>query len=126
MFTDTQATSSFAAPDLEAVRAFYADTLGIRTSSDDMGNLVLHLGGGREVFVYPKPDHQPANYTILHFEVSDLDAAVDGLVEKGVTMERYDGFGQDEKGIARENQGGPGIAWFTDPAGNILGVATRM
>jgi hypothetical protein len=82
--------------------------------------LTLRLGGGTEVFVYPKPDHAPANYTILNFPVDDIDAAVDALTERGVRFERYDGFGQDERGIARE--AGPPIAWFTDPAGNILSV----
>jgi len=122
MFTTTKAYSSFAAPDLEAVRAFYGDTLGIKTSTiDPPGLLLLHLGDERTTLVYPKPDHAPANFTILNFPVEDVDAAVDELTSRGVQMERYEGFDQDEKGIARGDQG-PAIAWFTDPAGNILAV----
>ena len=122
MFNDEQAYSSFAAPDIEQARAFYGDKLGIRTSDiDEMGGLILHLAGGRDTLIYPKPDHRPANYTILNFPVEDLDAAVDDLASRGVEFERYDGFDQDEKGIAR-GDGGPPIAWFTDPAGNILSV----
>jgi len=121
MFTDTKAFSGFAVDDLERARAFYGDTLGIGTSSE-MGLLTLHLdGGSRPTLVYPKPDFEPATYTILNFAVDDIDAAVDELIERGVAMELYDGFGQDEKGIAR-GDGGPPIAWFRDPAGNILAV----
>ena len=85
-----------------------------------MGLLGLHIAGGTEVMVYPKENHEPATFTILNFPVDDIDAAVDELIAKGVTFERYDGFDQDEKGIARD--GGPQIAWFKDPAGNILSV----
>jgi catechol 2,3-dioxygenase-like lactoylglutathione lyase family enzyme len=120
MFTDTKAFNGFAVPDIDAARAFYGDTLGIRVSDDEMGLLWLHLPGGRDTLVYPKPDHQPATYTILNFIVDDIDAAVDALVDRGVTMERYEGMDQDEKGISRAD--GPQIAWFTDPAGNILSV----
>jgi catechol 2,3-dioxygenase-like lactoylglutathione lyase family enzyme len=121
MLKDTKAFSGFAAPDTDAIRAFYADTLGIEVTEEN-GLLTLHLDGGkRPTLVYPKPDHEPANYTILNFEVDDIEAAVDGLVERGVAFERYgEDFGQDERGIARE--GGPPIAWFKDPAGNILAV----
>jgi predicted enzyme related to lactoylglutathione lyase len=83
--------------------------------------LTLHLAGGRDTLVYPKPDHAPATYTILNFAVPDIDEAVDGLAARGVQFERYDEFGQDEKGIAQPEDG-PRIAWFTDPAGNILAV----
>ena len=87
-----------------------------------MGLLNLHLdGGARPTLIYPKPDFEPATYTILNFPVADIDEAVDGLIERGVAMEIYDGFGQDEKGIARGDEGPP-IAWFRDPAGNILSV----
>ena len=120
MFTDTKAFSGFAVDDLDAARAFYADTLGIRTSSEPMGVLVLHRAGGRDTLIYAKPDFTPATYTILNFVVDDVDAAVDALVARGVRFERYAGFEQDEKGIARGE--GPDIAWFTDPAGNILAV----
>jgi len=121
MFDNTKAFSSFAVDDVAAARAFYADTLGIEVSEDmGMGLLFLHLSGNREVVVYPKPDHAPANFTVLNFGVDDIDAAVDHLAAQGVTFERYDGMPQDERGIMRED--GPFIAWFTDPAGNILSV----
>ncbi|MEJ7783314.1 MAG: VOC family protein [Solirubrobacteraceae bacterium] len=124
MFGNTKAFSSFAVDDVAAARAFYADTLGIEVSEDmDMGLLFLHLSGNREIVVYPKPDHAPANFTVLNFGVDDIDAAVDQLAGRGVTFERYDGMPQDERGIMRE--GGPYIAWFTDPAGNILSVLQK-
>lgn len=120
MFENTKAYSGFAAPDIEAARRFYADTLGVRVT-EEHGMLTLHLAGGeRPTLIYPKPDHAPANYTILNFPVDDVEAAVDGLAERGVSFERYDGMGQDERGIARGE--GPDIAWFKDPAGNILSV----
>jgi catechol 2,3-dioxygenase-like lactoylglutathione lyase family enzyme len=120
MFSETRAFSGFAVLDIEAARAFYADTLGIRTT-EEHGLLTLHLQGGeRPTLVYPKPDHTPAGYTILNFEVDDIEAAVDELVERGVTFERYEGMEQDERAIMRA--GGPYIAWFTDPAGNVLSV----
>jgi catechol 2,3-dioxygenase-like lactoylglutathione lyase family enzyme len=119
MFADTKAFSGFAAPDLEKQREFYGDTLGIRTTMEN-DLLTLHLAGDRDTLVYPKPDFTPATYTILNFVVDDIDKAVDELTARGVQFERYDGFDQDEKGIARGQ--GPNIAWFTDPAGNILAV----
>ena len=119
MFTDTKAFSGFAVDDVARAREFYGDTLGIRTS-EEHGLLTLHLAGDRPTLVYPKTDHTPADYTILNFPVADIDAAVDQLAERGVRFERYEGFGQDERGIMRGN--GPTIAWFTDPAGNILSV----
>jgi catechol 2,3-dioxygenase-like lactoylglutathione lyase family enzyme len=119
MFTDTKAFSGFAVDDIDKARAFYGDTLGVRTS-DENGMLILHLAGDRDVLVYPKPDHTPATYTILNFPVDDVDAAVDELSSRGVTFERYDGMGQDDKGIMRDQ--GPDIAWFRDPAGNVLSV----
>jgi predicted enzyme related to lactoylglutathione lyase len=119
MFKSTKAFSGFAVDDLEAAKRFYGETLGLDTS-EQYGLLTLHLAGGRDTLVYPKPDHQPATYTILNFQVDDIDAAVDELVKRGVTLEKYDGMGQDEKGINRA--GGPYIAWFKDPAGNILSV----
>jgi catechol 2,3-dioxygenase-like lactoylglutathione lyase family enzyme len=119
MFANTKAFSGFAVDDVEKARAFYADTLGVRTS-EEHGMLTLHLAGDRDVLVYPKPDHTPATYTILNFPVDDVDAAVDELTSRGVTFERYDGSGQDEKGIMRGQ--GPDIAWFRDPAGNVLSV----
>jgi catechol 2,3-dioxygenase-like lactoylglutathione lyase family enzyme len=119
MFGQTKAFSGFAVDDIAAARQFYAETLGLDVS-EDRGMLTLHIAGGRDVLVYPKPDHEPASYTILNFPVDDIDAAVDELVRRGVRLERYDGFDQDEKGVARDS--GPPIAWFTDPAGNVLSV----
>ena len=120
MFADTQAFSGFAVDDVAKAREFYGETLGIRTS-EEHGLMTLHLAGGeRPTLVYPKPGHRPAEYTILNFPVDDIDAAVEELTGRGVRFERYDGFGQDENGIMR-NQGPP-IAWFRDPAGNVLAV----
>ena len=119
MFANTKAFSGFAVDDLEAAKKFYGETLCLRTS-EQYGLLTLHLAGDRDTLVYPKPDHAPASYTILNFQVDDIDAAVDELVRRGVSLEKYDGMGQDEKGINRA--GGPYIAWFKDPAGNILAV----
>ena len=119
MFADTKAFSGFAVDDIPRAREFYGETLGLRTSEDN-GLLTLHLAGDRPTLVYPKPHHEPANYTVLNFPVDDIDAAVDALAERGVSFERYDGMEQDEKGVMRA--GGPYIAWFTDPAGNVLSV----
>jgi catechol 2,3-dioxygenase-like lactoylglutathione lyase family enzyme len=119
MFAKTKAFSGFSVDDLDKARHFYGDTLGIETS-EQYGLLTLHLAGGRDTLAYPKPNHTPATYTILNFEVDDIDQAVDELAARGVQFERYDGLGQDEKGINRA--GGPYIAWFKDPAGNILAV----
>jgi catechol 2,3-dioxygenase-like lactoylglutathione lyase family enzyme len=120
MFANTKAFSGFAVDDLEKARAFYADTLGIEVS-EEMGLVNLKLAGGRDTLIYPKPDFTPATYTILNFPVPDIDEAVDELTKRGVRFERYEGFDQDEKGVWR-GEGGPPIAWFTDPAGNILSV----
>jgi catechol 2,3-dioxygenase-like lactoylglutathione lyase family enzyme len=119
MFADTKAFSGFAVDDLEKAREFYDETLGLRTS-EQYGLMTLHLAGGRDTLVYPKPDHVPATYTILNFPVDDIEAAVDELSARGVRFARYDGMEQDERGIFRG--GGPYIAWFTDPAGNVLSV----
>ena len=119
MFENTTAFSGFAVDDLDAAKKFYGEVLGLKTS-ERYGLLTLHLAGGRDTLVYPKPDHAPATYTILNFAVDDIDAAVDELTSRGVELEKYDGLGQDDKGINRA--GGPYIAWFKDPAGNILAV----
>lgn len=120
MFADTKAFSGFAVDDMEKARAFYAETLGIRVT-EEHGLLTLHLAGDRPTLIYPKPGHTPAGYTILNFPVDDIEATVDALVARGVTFERYGAsLPQDERGIMRE--GGPYIAWFTDPAGNVLSV----
>jgi catechol 2,3-dioxygenase-like lactoylglutathione lyase family enzyme len=120
VFAETKAFSGFAVPDIAAAKEFYGDKLGLNVTEEN-GLLTLHLSGGeRPTLIYPKPDHEPANFTILNFQVEDVEKAVDALTEKGVEMERYEGFDQDEKGIMRGQ--GPDIAWFTDPAGNVLAV----
>jgi len=120
MFKDSKAFSGYSANDIPAAKQFYGETLGLNVT-DEMGGLGLHLAGGGEVFIYPKDDHEPATFTVLNFAVDDIEAAVDRLTEAGVAFERYDGFDQDDKGIARGDEG-PAIAWFKDPAGNILSV----
>lgn len=121
MFKDTKAFSSFSVDDVPRAAQFYGQTLGIDVTEQD-GLLQLHIAGDRDVLVYPKPDHRPASFTILNFPVEDIDAAVDALAERGATFEHYTGtdLETDEKGIFRG--GGPLIAWFTDPAGNVLSV----
>jgi catechol 2,3-dioxygenase-like lactoylglutathione lyase family enzyme len=121
MFANTQAFSGFAVPDLQEAERFYGDTLGIDVTRGEMGDLTLKLAGGRDTFIYEKPDFVPATYTILNFVVEDVDEAVVDLTDKGIQFEQYDEFDQDEKGVARGNEG-PAIAWFKDPAGNILSV----
>jgi catechol 2,3-dioxygenase-like lactoylglutathione lyase family enzyme len=120
VLAETKAFSGFAVPDLREARAFYEGTLGLRVS-EERDLLTLHLAGDRDTLVYAKPDHVPATYTILNFPVDDVEAAVDELQQRGVRFERYGGLDQDEKGISRAPDG-PAIAWFTDPAGNILSV----
>jgi catechol 2,3-dioxygenase-like lactoylglutathione lyase family enzyme len=120
MLGNAKAFSGFAVPDLQEARGLYEGTLGLNVSEDN-GLLILHLAGDRNTLVYPKPDHVPATYTILNFPVPNLDEVVDGLAARGVQFERYDGFDQDERRIAQPDDG-PRIAWFTDPAGNILSV----
>jgi catechol 2,3-dioxygenase-like lactoylglutathione lyase family enzyme len=121
MLKDSQAFSGYAVDDIDKARAFYGDTLGLETSMEPAG-LALRIPGSRPVFIYPKDNHQPATFTVLNFPVSDIEAAVDQLTAAGITFEHYgEGFGQDEKGIARDSRG-PAIAWFKDPAGNILSV----
>ena len=119
MLTDSKAFSGFSVDDMDAARAFYGETLGLETS-EEHGLMTLHLAGDRGTLVYPKPDHQPASFTILNFPVQDIGRAVDELASRGVAFERYEGFDQDERGIFRG--GGPLIAWFRDPAGNVLSV----
>jgi catechol 2,3-dioxygenase-like lactoylglutathione lyase family enzyme len=119
VFASTKAFSGFAVDDLEKAREFYGETLGLKTSLEN-DLLTLHIAGDRDTLVYPKPDYTPATYTILNFPVDDIHEAVDGLSARGVKFLRYDEFAQDEKGISRD--AGPPIAWFTDPAGNILSV----
>jgi catechol 2,3-dioxygenase-like lactoylglutathione lyase family enzyme len=120
MFEHTKAFSGFSADDIAKARQFYGETLGVRVS-EESGLLWLHLAGDRDTLIYPKENHTPATYTVLNFEVEDTDKAVDELTARGVRFERYEGAEQDEKGISRA-AGGPAIAWFKDPAGNILSV----
>ena len=117
MLTDSPAFSGFSTDDIPAAKRFYGETLGLRVSEAN-GMLRLHTAGGRETLVYPKPDHQPAAYTMLNFPVPDIDAAVRDLTSAGIAIERFPGV--DDAGIFR--LGGPFIAWFKDPAGNILSV----
>jgi catechol 2,3-dioxygenase-like lactoylglutathione lyase family enzyme len=119
MFTNAKAFSGFAVDDVAAAREFYGDKLGLEVSEEN-GLLTLQIAGDRPTLVYPKEGHTPAEYTILNFPVDDIDAAVDELNARGVELERYEGFGQDERGIMRDQ--GPPIAWFKDPAGNVLAV----
>jgi catechol 2,3-dioxygenase-like lactoylglutathione lyase family enzyme len=122
MFKDSHAFSGFAVSDISAAKEFYGATLGLDVrDSDPPGSLELHLIDGGHVFIYPKPDHVPATYTMLNLPVADIEAAVDALIAAGVAMARYPGLQADDKGIVRDGQG-PAIAWFADPAGNILSV----
>jgi catechol 2,3-dioxygenase-like lactoylglutathione lyase family enzyme len=119
MFENTKAYSGFAVRDLDEARAFYGETLGLRTS-EEHGLMWLHLAGGRDTLVYSQPEVFPASFTILNFEVDDIEEAVDALAARGVRFERYEGLAQDEKGVSREL--GPAIAWFKDPSANLLSV----
>ena len=121
MLADSPAFSGFSVNDPVAARRFYEDTLGLRVSDEEMeGMMRLNLGGGTDVLVYPKPDHTPASFTVLNFPVPDVEKAVDELTARGVRFEQYENPPTDPKGIMRE--GGPLIAWFTDPAGNVFSV----
>jgi catechol 2,3-dioxygenase-like lactoylglutathione lyase family enzyme len=121
MLKDTKAFSGFSGDDIPRAKEFYRDTLGLDVSEEN-GMLTLQIAGDRPTLVYPKPNHEPASFTILNFPVEDIEAAVDGLAERGVSFDRYEGteMETDEKGIFRG--GGPLIAWFKDPAGNVLAV----
>ena len=121
MLDHKRAFSGFSVDDIALARAFYGGTLGLTVTDGPMGNLDLSLGDGASVFIYPKPNHEPASFTILNFVVDDVERAVDGLIAAGVAFEHYDMPEMDAKGIVRESQG-PAIAWFKDPAGNILSV----
>jgi catechol 2,3-dioxygenase-like lactoylglutathione lyase family enzyme len=119
MLADAKAYSGIAVKDMQQAREFYADTLGLRTS-EEYGLLWLHLASGRDTLVYEQPDATPASFTILNFEVNDIDAVVDALAARDVRFERYDSMDQDERGVFRAE--GPYIAWFKDPSGNLLSV----
>ena len=120
MVDDSRAFSSYSVDDVGAAKDFYGGTLGLNVDEQPEG-LGITLATGGAVFLYPKDNHEPATFTVLNFPVDDLGAAIDGLTARGVTMERYEGFDQDERGIAA-GTGGPHIAWFKDPAGNVLSV----
>jgi catechol 2,3-dioxygenase-like lactoylglutathione lyase family enzyme len=117
MFQHTKAFSGFSVNDIPKAKQFYSETLGLKVSEEN-GMLQLHIAGDRDTLIYPKEDHTPATFTILNFPVDDIDSAVEGLTERGIRFEKYDWT--DEKGILRNH--GPAIAWFKDPAGNILSV----
>jgi catechol 2,3-dioxygenase-like lactoylglutathione lyase family enzyme len=119
MFENTRAFSGFSVDDIPQAKQFYGETLGVRVS-EEHGMLTLHIAGERDTLVYPKDDHTPASFTILNFPVDDIEKAVDELAGRGVAFERYPGTDTDEKGIFRG--AGPLIAWFKDPAGNVLSV----
>ncbi|PNY80961.1 VOC family protein [Deinococcus koreensis] len=119
MFKKTPAFSGFSVDDIPAAHTFYRDVLGLEVT-EEHGMLRLHIEGGNATLVYPRPDHTPATFTILNFPVADIDSAVDELTRRGVPFEHYEGMNLDDKGIMRGQ--GPDIAWFTDPAGNVLSV----
>lgn len=121
MLKDSKAFQGFSVDDLGAAKRFYGETLGLDVSENEAG-LTLELAGARNTLIYPKENHEPASFTILNFPVADVEATVDALTERGVEFERYEGteIETDEKGVFRG--GGPLIAWFKDPAGNVLSV----
>jgi catechol 2,3-dioxygenase-like lactoylglutathione lyase family enzyme len=119
MLEHSKAFSGFSVDDIPTARQFYGETLGLRVT-EEHGMLTLHLAGDRDTLIYPKDDHAPATYTTLNFPVEDVDKVVDELTARGVRFERYEGAEQDDKGVHRGQ--GPPIAWFKDPAGNILSV----
>ena len=124
MLKDTKAFSSFSVNDMQKAKEFYHGTLGIEVSENEMGIMTLKISGGKDIIVYPKPNHEPASFTVLNFSVADVDKTVDELTKAGITFEHYN-FGDiktEENGIMRGNGHGPDIAWFKDPAGNILSV----
>lgn len=123
MLKNNKAFSSFSVDDLEKAKDFYGKTLGLEVHEEEMGILSLHLEGNR-VIIYPKENHTPATFTVLNFTVDDIDEAVDGLMNRGVEFEHYDNetYNMDDKGISRSGGEEPSIAWFKDPAGNILSV----
>lgn len=131
MFQNSQAYSSMSVHDSAAAKDFYGDVLGLKVTDEDVAGfqmVTLHLATGGRVLLYPKENHEPATYTALYFPVDDIDKTVDELIEKGITLERYEGMHQDEKGITRglANNMGPDVAWFKDPSGNILSVTQEQ
>jgi catechol 2,3-dioxygenase-like lactoylglutathione lyase family enzyme len=124
MFKDSKAFSGFSVNDLQKAKKFYSEVLGLEVSDNPMGLIELNIDGSNNIIVYPKPSHTPATFTILNFPVKNIDETVDELIQKGVLFEKYEGkIKTDEKGICRSTEGkGPNIAWFKDPAGNILSI----
>ncbi len=129
MFKNAKNFSSFAVDDIKKAKEFYSQTLGVEVSDVEgmQGLIELNLVGGNKVMVYEKEDYAPATFTVLNFLVDDIDKAADELIKQGVQFEKYEGFGQDEKGIGRGKSAGkgPDIAWFKDPAGNILSILEK-
>ncbi|WP_158799229.1 VOC family protein [Pedobacter sp. L105] len=123
MLQNSSAFSSFSVDDLQKAKDFYQNILGLKVTDNPMGLIELHISGSTPVMIYPKPNHVPATFTVLNFPVDDIDAAAKELTEKGVHFQIYDkeNLKTDENGISRGN-GGPNIAWFTDPAGNMLSI----
>jgi predicted enzyme related to lactoylglutathione lyase len=127
MFKKTKAFSSFSVNDLQKAKDFYNGKLGIDVSENEMGIITLHLGSGNDLIIYPKPNHEPATFTVLNFAVDDVEKAVDELTSLGIIFEQYgELIKTDKKGILRGDGRGPDIAWFKDPAGNILSVLASM
>jgi catechol 2,3-dioxygenase-like lactoylglutathione lyase family enzyme len=122
MLKHSKAFSSFSVNDLQKAKKFYADTLGLNVIDNPMGIIELQIEGSNNIMIYPKPTHEPATYTVLNFPVDDIEKTVDELTARGIVFEQYEGeIKTNEKGIST-NSGGPKIAWFKDPAGNILSV----
>jgi len=124
VFKDNQVFSSFSVGDIDAASDFYTGKLGLTAEKTQMGTLDLKLSGGQRVMLYPKPNHEPATFTVLNFVVPDVEKAVDDLTAAGIEMMQYDlpDINQDAKGIARDDRNGPAIAWFKDPAGNVIAL----
>jgi len=120
MFKNSKAFSGFSVDDIKKAKAFYKDSLGLKVKDNSMGFIELHIEGGNPILVYPKPNHKAATFTVLNFPVENIEKTVDALAEKGIVFEQYKEHNTDEKGIAHND--GPLIAWFKDPAGNILSV----
>lgn len=121
---NSEAFSGFSVNDIEAARSFYGEKLGLETEVNKMGVLTLKLAGGNNVLIYPKDNHKPATFTVLNFPVDNIDDAVNSLLDIGITFDQYPDLKTDENGISRQ-PGGPKIAWFKDPAGNILSVLEK-
>jgi predicted enzyme related to lactoylglutathione lyase len=121
MLKESKAFSSFSVDDLEKAKKFYGDILQIHVADNPMGLIELHFGEDQKTLIYPKPDHQPATFTVLNFPVENIEKTVDELADQGVRFEQYEYLHTDSKGISR-NPKGPKVAWFKDPAGNILSL----